>query len=107
MTGDGKNRWIDFVPETLLPFQSKNHPKPDPRSPGGFALHEKAYIEKILRESNYADIRINPLETEFNLGKSVEEIMLFNGKLGPLSELLQTLDVGGSARATRALRDKL
>ena len=91
-----------------MPFQPKNHPKPDPRSPGGFAFGERAYIEEILRESNFhANIRVNPLETEFNLGKSVEEIMLSMGNVGPLSGLLEILDVGGSARATRALRDKL
>ena len=102
-----KNRWINFAAETLLPFQPKNLPKPDPRSPGGFAFGEKAYIEEILRKSNYADIRINPLETEFNLGKSVEEIMFFNENVGPLSGLLQTLDDSDSAKATQALRDKV
>ena len=103
----GKNRWINFAAETLLPFQPKNLPKPDPRNPGGFAFGEKAYIEEILRKSNYADIRINPLETEFNLGKSVEEIMFFNENVGPLSGLLQTLDDSDSAKATQALRDKV
>ena len=106
MTGDGKNRWIDFVPETLLPFQSKKHPKPDSRSPGGFAFGEKVYRGNF-EESNYADIQINPLETEFNLGKSVEEIMFFNENVGPLSGLLTTLDDDDSAKATQALRDKV
>ena len=102
-----KNRWINFAAETLLPFQPKNLPKPDPRSPGGFAFGEKAYIEEILRESGYANIRVNPLETEFNLGKSVEEVMNFNENVGPLSGLLETLDEKNSARATQALRDKV
>ena len=102
-----KNRWINFAAETLLPFQPKNLPKPDPRSPGGFAFGERAYIEKILRESGYANIRVNPLETEFNLGKSVEEIMIFNENIGPLSGLLETLDDSNPARATQALRDKV
>ena len=102
-----KNRWINFAAETLLPFQPKNLPKPDPRSPGGFAFGEKVYIEEILRESNYADIQINPLETKFNLGKSVEEIMFFNENVGPLSGLLPNLDDDDSAKATQALRDKV
>ena len=102
-----KNQWINFVAKTLLPFQPKNLPKPDPRHPGGFAFGERAYIEEILRESGYANIRVNPLETEFNLGKSVEEIMIFNENIGPLSGLLETLDDSSSARATQALRDKV
>ena len=102
-----KNQWINFAAETLLPFQPKSLPKPDPRSPGGFAFGERAYIEEILRESGYANIRVNPLETEFNLGKSVEEIMIFNENVGPLSGLLETLDEKNSARATQALRDKV
>ena len=103
----GGNRRINFAAEKLLLFQPKNLPKPDPRSPGGFAFGERAYIEKILRESGYANIRVNPLETEFNLGKSVEEIMIFNENIGPLSALLETLDDNNSARATQALRDKV
>ena len=102
-----KNRWINFAAEILLPFQPKNLPKPDPRSPGGFAFGERAYIEEILRKSGYANIRVNPLETEFNLGKSVEKIMIFNSNIGPLSGLLETLDDSNSARVTHALRDKV
>lgn len=102
-----KNRWINFAAETLLPFQPKKVPKPDPRSPGGFAFGEKVYIEEILRESNFADIRINPLETEFNLGTSVEEIMFFNENVGPLSGLLEILDESDSAKAIQTLRDEV
>ena len=102
-----KNHWIYFAAEALLPFQPKNLPKPDPRSPGGFAFSEKQYIEEILDEANYLDIRIDPLETEFNLGNSIEQIMFFNENVGPLSGLLQSLDDADSVKATRALRDKV
>ena len=60
-----------------------------------------------MRKSGYANIRINPLETEFNLGKSVQEIMVFNENVGPLSGLLESLDDRNSERATQALRDKV
>ncbi len=102
-----KNHWINFATETLLPFQPQNLPKADPRSPGGFAFSEKAYIEEILSGANYTNIQIDPLETEFNLGKSVEEIMFFNENVGPLSGLLQSLDDSDSLKAMKALRDKV
>ena len=102
-----KNHWINFAAETLLPFQPQNLPKADPRSPGGFAFSEKAYIKEILIGANYTNIEINPLETEFNLGKSVEEIMFFNENVGPLSGLLQSLDDSDSVKAMEALRDKV
>ena len=103
----GKNHWINFAAETLLPFQPQNLPKANPRSPGGFAFGEKAYIEEILSGANYTNIQIDPLETEFDLGKSVEEIMFFNKNVGPLSGLLQSLDDSDSVKAMEVLRDKV
>ena len=61
--------------------------------------------------SGFLSRRVSVISTSKRLtqsvGKSVEEIMFFNENVGPLSGLLQTLDDIDSAKATRALRDKV
>ena len=77
---DGQLSFVCWQNASLNPWQSlsiqviKEYldlPAPPPKSPGPFAFEDKEYIEEILSESNFKEIKIDDNQ---------EEIVMFSGK---------------------------
>ena len=102
-----KNEWIYVSAEALQAFQPKDIEPPDPKAPGGFAFADGDYIKEILESANYSDIAIEALETKFDLGKSLEEIMSFNMNVGPLAGLVDTMEEEIVQEATESVKRTL
>ena len=99
-----ENDWINCTNEVLKPFQPEQTTPIDPRSPGGFSFSDKEYVFDILKGSGFSNIEINPLNTKFDMGKSIDEIMSFHLSIGPLSGLMENLDDDTSKEVIRLVR---
>lgn len=86
------NEWINISAQAVKSFQPVDAPPPDPRSPGGFAFADKDYIREILEDADFSNIQIQPINKIVDMGESIEEIVHFHTKVGPLSHLLEGLD---------------
>lgn len=70
----------------LLPSQPK---PPEPGSPGPFAFGDADYVRKILMQSGWININIQPWDNDLTLpGSSPEEAAEFMLGMGPLSRAL-------------------
>lgn len=87
-----ENAW-SFAPysaaKPLLPEQ----PPSDPHAPGPFAFADNVRLAAILGEADFADIRIDKLDTAMNMGADADEAAA------------QALNIGPLARATTGLDD--
>jgi len=63
------NPWQSLSIQVIKEFLDL--PAPPPKSPGPFAFEDKEYIEEILSESNFKEIKIDDNQ---------EEIVMFSGK---------------------------
>ncbi len=102
-----ENEWINSTNESLESFQPEGMTPPDPKSPGGFAFADKDYVQDILENSNFSNIEFQSLNTKFNMGQSIEDLMTLHLNIGPLSVLLDNLDKKRASEAIEAVKNSL
>ena len=102
-----ENEWISASLEPLEPFRQPAQTPMDPRSPGGFAFADRDYVMDILSASQFVNIKIESLRTNVDMGQSIDEIMAFHARVGPLSGILQDLDEERGLEAIAAVKASL
>jgi SAM-dependent methyltransferase len=78
-----------------------NLPPRKPDAPGQFAFADSARVGRILRESGWIDVDIQPLDLECKLPSA--DLARYYTRLGPLGEVLQAADDSTRAQVTDAV----
>lgn len=60
-------------------------PKPGPEDPGQYAFGDPARVERILKESGFGAIAIEPLDVPIWMGADAAEVVANAGRFGPLA----------------------
>jgi SAM-dependent methyltransferase len=100
------NPWISMVGAALQSYLPDT-PAPDPRAPGPFCFADKDYIQEVFGAAGYNNIEIEAIEADVHLGDSVDEAMIFQKQVGPLSALLEGADDDIKEQATQAVVELL
>ena len=100
-----QNAWIAGAMAAIAPFMPADTPPPDPTAPGPFSLADPTRIQSILESAGYEQIDITPVAKPMVIGETVDEVMVFQSRIGPLSGLLESLDDTRAAEATQAVRE--
>ena len=93
------NPWISTVGAALQEFQP-DAPAPDPNAPNPFAFADEDYVHDVFGSAGFKNIEIETVTRELHLGDSIEEAMIFQTSVGPLSGLLASLSEDDAKHAT-------
>jgi SAM-dependent methyltransferase len=98
-----ENLWASVpmtVAKDLLPPQEPA----DPCAPGPFAFAEKDRLAGILRGAGYHGIRIEPLDTTMNMGKTLDDAAEESLNIGPLARAAADVDAATRAEIFDAVK---
>lgn len=101
-----ENVWMSLPAAALAPFVTPPPPV-DPKAPGPFAFADVGYLRDILQQSGFDAVLIEPVESTLELGRTLDEAMLFTQNVGPLSRPLAEMNESTRARAIAAVRTAL
>ncbi|MEM8767527.1 MAG: hypothetical protein AAGE43_08800, partial [Pseudomonadota bacterium] len=74
---------------------------------GASASADLSWIEEILRESGYVNARIEAVHRDLTIGRTVDDAMYLQGRIGPLARALAELDEKTAGAAKDAVRQAL
>lgn len=60
-------------------------PRPGPEDPGQYSFGDRARVERILKESRFSAIAIEPLDRPIWMGADVAEVVSNAGRFGPMA----------------------
>lgn len=101
------NPWISVPGAAVAPFQPDDLPVPEPRAPGPFAFADKNYCRQMLIDAGFSNVKIQPVKENLYLGDTLDEAMVFQSRVGPLSALLETVDEATAKQASDAVKQAL
>ncbi len=102
-----ENLWMSVAGRAVQPFLPPPAEAPDPRAPGPFAFADRGWIEDILGSAGYSDISIESLNRDLTIGRTVEDAMYLQGRIGPMARALAELDDAAREEAKAAVRSAL
>lgn len=102
-----KNPWIGIPAVALQDFMPQDAPPPDPHAPGPFSFADPDYTSDVLTRAGFRNISIDPVEKEIQLGANIDEAMEFQGMIGPLSGVLESLEASRHDEAVGRVADAL
>ena len=79
-----ENPWGTAPTRAAAPFLPPM-PRPGPEEPGQFAFGDRARVERILHESGFANLRIEPVDRMIWMGDTVADVLASAGRFGPLA----------------------
>lgn len=92
-----ENDWAMTPLRAALPLLPEAPMPPPPGTPGPFAFAEQDYVQKILADSGWSDIRITPWNGDLTLpGTDAAETADFMLDMGPLARAIadQAIELG-------------
>lgn len=94
------NPWIAIPGAVIQELQPSTEPA-DPEAPGPFSLADETRLRGILNNAGFTSVSVDPLEGELTLGADMNEAMMFQSRIGPLSTYLaeHSKEEGEMARA--------
>ena len=101
-----KNPFMSVAGRAAQPFLPESEPQ-DPCAPGPFAFADPHWIEEVLDNAGFSDVNITSLNPHLAVGKTLDESMYFQARVGPLARALSELDESLQAEAKQAVRDAL
>ncbi len=102
----GRNPWM-AVPVRALASVVPLPPPGPPDAPGPFAFADPARVSRILERAGFAEIALEPLETELAFAGDLERTTDFMLNLGPAAALLRDASPEIASRARGAVRAAL
>ncbi|MDA1076907.1 MAG: class I SAM-dependent methyltransferase [Proteobacteria bacterium] len=100
------NPWMSIAARALQPFLTAP-PSADPRAPGPFAFADRDYLIDVLTQAGFANVRVEGATTNLHLGDNLDEVIRFQGEIGPIARALAELQGEERDKALRAVRDAL
>jgi ubiquinone/menaquinone biosynthesis C-methylase UbiE len=101
------NEWISRVGQAVKKFLPEPTDVPDPRAPGPFAFAEQAYLEGILSQAGFKNVKFQSLSIDLKLASTVEEALDFQSNIGPLSAVIAQLEGKTRDEALNAAKEVL
>lgn len=101
------NLFMSVAGRAAQPFMPPPEQPQDPRAPGPFAFADPDWIQEILSTAGFSDIQITPQTPNMSVGKTVDEAMYFQARVGPLARALSELDEATQEQAKQAVREAL
>jgi SAM-dependent methyltransferase len=84
------NLWARAPLEAAMPFLNAVLPMPEPGTPGPFAFADPDYVESVLSEAGWQDIKLSEWTGDICIpGKDVGEAADFMLEMGPLSRVIK------------------
>ena len=81
------NPWIAIPGGVIQELQPAAAPS-DPDAPGPFSLADETRLRDTLASAGFNSVSVDSLERELTLGTDMDEAMLFQRRIGPLSSYL-------------------
>ncbi|MEP1472355.1 MAG: class I SAM-dependent methyltransferase [Halieaceae bacterium] len=81
------NPWIAIPGGVIQELQPAAAP-PDPEAPGPFSLADETCLRETLTSAGFSSVSVDSLERELTLGTTMDEAMLFQTRIGPLSSYM-------------------
>ena len=104
--GASENPWGTAPVRAAQPFLPPL-PRPGPEDPGQFSFGDRARVERILRESGFHHLRIEPVDRQIWMGASVDDVVANAGRFGPLARAFADASPGAIGQAREAIRAAL
>ncbi len=79
-----ENPW-GLVPVRAAAAHLPPMPRPGPEDPGQYSFGDRARVERILKESGFSSITLEPLDRPIWMGESVAEVVANAGRFGPMA----------------------
>ena len=100
--GPRENMWA-MAPVSAAKEFLKMPPRPGPEDPGPFSFADPERVRGILGGAGLSDIKLNPLDFQIPLGRTLEEALNFVVEMGPLSIPFATATGESRRRAVDAV----
>ncbi|MCA0304247.1 MAG: class I SAM-dependent methyltransferase [Proteobacteria bacterium] len=97
-----ENPWSTAPVRAAAPFLPPL-PRPGPEDPGQFSFGDRARVERILRESGFHHLRIEPIDRPIWMGDSVAEVVASTERFGALARAFAGAAPDAVARAKQAV----
>ena len=97
-----ENPWATAPVRAAAPFVPPP-PRPGPEDPGQFAFGDRARIERILGDSGFRHVRIEPVDRQVWMGDSAAEVVANAGRFGALARPLADAAPDAAAQARAAI----
>jgi SAM-dependent methyltransferase len=97
-----ENPWSTTPVRAAAPFLPPL-PRPGPEDPGQFSFGDRARVERILRESGFRHLRIEPVDRAIWIGDTVDEVVASTARFGALARAFADAAPDAVARAQQAV----
>ena len=97
-----ENPWSTAPVRAAAPFLPPL-PRPGPEDPGQFSFGDRARVERILRESGFQHLRIEPIDRPIWIGDTVAEVVANSDRFGALARAFAGAEADSVARAKEAI----
>lgn len=81
--------------------------RPGPEDPGQYSFGDRARVERILTQSGFRDVAIEPVDRMLTQGKDIPEVLERVGEFGPLARLFKEATPEQIAKAKAAIAEAL
>ena len=78
-------------------------PRPGPEDPGQYSFGDRLRVERILKESGFGAIAIEPLDRPIWMGRDVAEVVANAGRFGPLARAFAEAGPAQTEKARAAI----
>ncbi len=82
-------------------------PRPGPEDPGQYSFGDRNRVERILKESGFGAISIQPLDRPVFMGQTIADILENAGRFGPLARAFAEATPEQIAKAKAAIAETL
>lgn len=102
------NYWATIPIDAITPLLKAPLTPPDPEAPGPYALADDAKVRRILQQSGWRDVAIEPWDGDLVIGGSggAQETADFMTRIGPCARAIADQDID-RAEAMQRIVDKL
>ncbi len=81
--------------------------RPGPEDPGQYSFGDRARVERILTQSGFRDVAIEPVDRMLTQGKDIPEVLERVSEFGPLARLFKEATPEQIAKARAAIAEAL
>ena len=97
-------------PWGLVPLQAARPflpplPRPGPEDPGQYSFGDRARVERILKESGFVGVRLEPLDRPIWMGRDVAEVVANADRFGPMARAFAETPPEQAAKAKAAIAE--
>jgi SAM-dependent methyltransferase len=101
-----ENPWAAVPMRAAQPFLPPME-RPGPEDPGQYSFGDRDRVQRILSESGFGDLSIEPVDQMLNQGKDVPDVLERIADFGPLARAFKDVPPAQVAKAKAAIGEAL